>query len=89
MKVEIYRLRKGGSQKVVATCNLVEDKVVCEGEGRIVESLNTEGILDKSTKPPRRIFPKDGVIFLRSLPANFKSGYLVASDIFEDTPSTE
>jgi len=85
MKVEIYRLKKGKTQEIIATCSLIGEKVVFEGNEKFISRLNRVGILDKSTKPPRKIFPADGVIFLRGLRDTFKSGYLVASDLPEDS----
>lgn len=88
MKVEIYRLKEGGSQEIIATCNLVDEKVVCQGDEKFIGLLSREGILDRNTKPPRKIFPRDGVIFLRGLLDNFKSGYLVASDVPENNSTS-
>ena len=82
-RVEIYRLRKGGSQEVIAKCDLVENQAVCRGATKFVERLNKQGILDKSTKPPTKVFPSDGRRFLECLKDHFNSGYLVASDLLD------
>lgn len=83
-RVEIYKLNNDGSQRVIATCKLVEDKVICEGDEKFVEHLSTSGIYDYSQTPLAKILPENGRVFLEQLKFNFKSGYLNASEVKED-----
>lgn len=80
-RVEIYRLKKGGTQEIYAICNLVDDTVICEGNTEFVERMKKAGILDRSVKPPEQVLPSDGKRFLEVLKTYFDSGYLVASDV--------
>lgn len=82
--VEIYKLQNDGSQKVLATCVLQKDTIVCSGEEIFVNNLLKEGISDYSQTSSKKLFPKDGVHFLEQLKYNFKSGYLTASEIKDD-----
>lgn len=82
-KVEIYQLQKDGSQKVILTCKLVEDKVICDGDEQLADYLNKKGVTDFSVKPPQQIFPHHGRKFLEQLRMNFSSGYLNASEVIE------
>lgn len=87
-RVEIYRLRRGGLQDTIATCRLRDDGVVvCEGDPRIVRRLTESGILDRTVKPPERVFPQGGRRFLKALNSHFKSGYLTASEILNSDPN--
>ena len=79
--VEIYKLQNDGSQKIVITCRLEIDKVICEGDRQFVDNLMSKGIFDYSQDSKKKIYPKDGLLFLEQLKYNFKSGYLNASDI--------
>jgi len=85
-RVEIYRLKKGGVQEVVAEFSLVDNKAVGKGNEQFVKRLETEGVLDKAAKPPAKVFPTDGSRFLQSLKSHFNSGYLTASEVIEDAP---
>ena len=80
--VEIYKLNNDGSQKVIATCSLKRNQVICGGNKNFVKSLEKDGVIDYSN-PREKFFPKDGLKFLEQLKFNFKSGYLNASDIKE------
>lgn len=80
--VEIYKLKNDGTQEIIVTCELKEDRVICKGGENFIEYLKKEGILNYSDLP-RKLFPKDGLRFLEQLKFNFKSGYLNASDIKE------
>lgn len=82
-KVELYKLENDGTQSVIAVCNLTEDKVVCEGDINFVANLEREGIRNYVSDSPERLFPKDGLEFLKQLKYAFKSGYLNASDVKE------
>lgn len=81
--VEIYKLQNDGSQKVLATCKLINNVVVCEGDMVFINNLEKEGIKNYSQNGPDKLFLKDGLSFLEQLKYNFKSGYLNASDIIE------
>lgn len=83
-KVEIYKLESDGTQRTVAICRMVDDKVVCEGDGKFIEYLNSKGITDYSSEQPKQIYPQNGKSFLEQLKNNFTSGYLNASEILED-----
>ena len=80
--VRIYKLENDGKQRVVITCKLIGDSVVCEGESTaIIEGINKNGI--KNYENDEKLFPADGEVFLKQLKFNFKSGYLNASDVLE------
>ena len=83
-KVEILKLNNDGTQKVIAVCSLKGEEVVCTGDEEFVLSLSEQGIEDYTASPPRKIFPKDGRIFLEQLKFNFKSGYLNATEVKEE-----
>ncbi len=85
-KVEIYRLKKGGLQEVVVTCHLEGNEAICEGDTSLVERLNQDGLLDKSIKPPEKVYPRHGKRFLDILKEHFSSGYLIASEIQNSEP---
>lgn len=80
--VEFYKLENDGSQRVIATCKLVGNEVTCEGNEALIRTLSEEGIVSYE-KEPRRLFPKDGLVFLEQLSFTFKSGYLNASEVKE------
>lgn len=80
--VTIYRLKNDGSEEIVAVCRLQDDRVVCESDNDIfVENLKRDGIIDYSSLEKKRLFFSDGRKFLEQLKFNFKSAYLIASDI--------
>lgn len=83
-KVEIYKLNNDGSQSVLATCRLIGNEVVCDGDEVFVDNLKNEGIIDYSSEKKEKIYLKDGRKFLEQLKYNFKSGYLNASDVLND-----
>jgi len=82
--VELYKIEPVESQSVVVICRLLHDTVVCEGDKIIIEKLTNEGLLNDG----KRIFPKDGMTFLKCLRFSFKSGYLCASDIMDSDISS-
>ena|SRR3989344_888453 len=88
VRVEIYRLKEGGSQEIIATCYLEENTAICEGDTKFIERLAREGILDRSVKPPEKIYPTDGRRFLEALKNHFNSGYLTASSLLDSESST-
>ncbi len=81
--VQIYKLQNDGTQKAVAICSLIDDKVVCEGEKFLVAALSFNGIYDYSSPERVKLYPKDGMKFLENLKFNFKSGYLNASEVIK------
>ncbi len=83
-KVEIYKLQNDGAQVVIATCRLQDGTVDCDGDMNFVTHLKEEGIIDYSQKAHTKVFPKDGMLFLKQLQYNFKSGYLNASEVIEE-----
>ena len=83
-KVEIYKLNDDGSQSVIATCRLVNNKVVCYGYKSLDDYLSNVGIYDYSTTPPQQIFPSHGSKFLQQLKYNFSSGYFNATEVIDE-----
>ncbi|OGY64771.1 MAG: hypothetical protein A3I24_04460 [Candidatus Harrisonbacteria bacterium RIFCSPLOWO2_02_FULL_41_13b] len=82
--VEIYKLKTGGEQEVIARCEIGDGGIVkCLGDKIFVSNLEKEGIFEysESGRSETKLFPKDGLKFLEQLSYNFKSGYLNASDI--------
>lgn len=72
--ITILKLQNDGLQKPIAVCRLQTDgTVVCEGDAEVVKNFTENGITDYETK--KKLFPKDGVLFLAQLKHNFKSGY--------------
>lgn len=82
--VEVYRLQNDGTQQLVVTCRLSDGMVQCEGEQTLVKQLEGKGIADYASDQPKKLFPRDGLAFLRNLKYSFKSGYLNASDVHEE-----
>lgn len=82
--VEIYKLQNDGREMVIATCRLTDDGFVrCEGDEPFVQNLTLKGIEDYSKEGGENLYPKDGIRFLEALGNNFRSGYLMASEIKE------
>jgi hypothetical protein len=80
--VEIYKLQNDGTQKVAVTCRLSDAGIVlCEGEEPITGNLIAKGIDDYSGGDGSKLFTTDGLKFLEQLKNNFKSGYLMASEV--------
>lgn len=84
-RVEIYRLTPQGTEELSAECKLQDDSVECTGNEQLVDMLNSEGITDHSQTTANKLYPKDGERFLEELKHNFKSGYLNATDVIDDT----
>lgn len=83
--VEIYKTQNDGSQSVLATCKLIGNIVMCEGDKVFIENLEKEGIFDYLQPETKiKLFPKDGIKFLENLKLAFKSGYLNASGVKEE-----
>lgn len=83
-EVKILKLNKDGTQKTIAVCRLEGEMVTCTGDEDLVQDLMSNGITDYSSNPPKKVFPKDGISFLRQLRHHFKSGYLNATAVLED-----
>jgi hypothetical protein len=81
--VEMYKLQNDGSQTILATCRLVDDAVVIEGDQKFADFVTKEGIRNYADIGEKKLFPKDGLSFLEQLSYNFKSGYLNASAVLE------
>lgn len=79
--VKIYKLTNDGNQDIIATCRLISDAVICEGDSIFIKNVTRDGIYDYSSKPRKKLFPRDGKIFLENLKYAFKSGYLTATDV--------
>ncbi|MFA5830971.1 MAG: hypothetical protein WC878_04035 [Candidatus Paceibacterota bacterium] len=81
--VEIYKLQNDGSQTVFATCKFVDGTIVIEGDQKFADFATNEGIRNYTSDGEKKLFPKDGILFLEQLRYNFKSGYLNASEVLE------
>ena len=81
--VEIYKIQNDGSQRTIVSCELVDERIVCQGDKVLIENLERDGIWDDSQTPPQKLFPKDGIRFLERLRFSFTSGYLNASEVKE------
>lgn len=82
--VELLKLNNDGSQSIIVTCKLEDGVVICSGDSIFIENLKQNGILDHSKELKEKLYFKDGLRFLEQLQFNFKSGYLIASDIKEN-----
>lgn len=83
-RIEILRLKEDGSQEVLASGKLSGDIVELEGDPRFVEIISTHGILDRSSSPPQRLFPRDGERFMKALEPALSSGYLSVKETQEE-----
>lgn len=82
--VEIYQLKDDGKQHVILTCTLEGEVVKFSGDEGLAELMTQEGILDYSKPGFVRLYPNNGGLgFLEQLANNFRSGYLMASEIKE------
>ncbi|MEK7643967.1 MAG: hypothetical protein AAB390_01540 [Patescibacteria group bacterium] len=81
--VEIFKLKDGGSQSLLANCFLENGSINFKGDEKFIESLRQNGITDYSSVDKNKLFPIDGLKFLEQLKYNFRSGYLNATDIKE------
>lgn len=81
--VKIYKLQNDGSQTVLVICKLINNEVVFEGDDNFSNNIQKEGVFDYFNNR-QKIYPKDGLKFLEQLKYNFKSGYLMATDIEND-----
>ena len=84
-KVDIYKLHNDGSQSVIATCRIVGEEAVCEGDRIFVNNLAHDGVRQRGADGSEKIlFPKDGLAFLEILSDTFASGYLNASAVIDE-----
>ena len=74
-KLEIVRVNLGTEDKVYATCGLDKDgKVILEGDDHFISRLRDEGIRNYESEDPKaKVYPSDGINFLRQLPRYFKN----------------
>lgn len=79
--VEIKSVGDGANTKLSVRCTLQEDGTVgMVGEAEFVENLK-KGFEAPFYGAPRFVTPEDGVLFLLGLEAQFKSGYVMVSEI--------
>lgn len=79
--VEIKSVGDGANTKLTVRCTLQEDGTVdMVGEADFVENLK-KGFEAPFYGSPRFVTPKDGVLFLLGLEAQFTSGYVMVSEI--------
>jgi len=82
--VKIYRLQNNGDEKIIVTCVLIGQGVICKGDKIFIENLEKQGIKDYANRTSDiMLFPKDGIKFLENLKYAFKSAYLSATDVEE------
>ena len=81
--VEIKKLQNDGTQLLLATCTLFDDELKIEGDQKFAQFVTEEGINNYSEDGSKKLFPKDGLLFLEQLQYNFKSGYLSAGPVQE------
>jgi len=84
IKVNIYHIDNLGVQNIAVTCKLVNGIVEFNGDENLIKNLTNKGIFDFSSCTSRRLFPKDGQLFLEQLKNNFSSAYITASDIIKE-----
>jgi hypothetical protein len=82
-QVTIYRLDENGKQMELATYTINGSQMEHRGDSAFLERISREGIIDYSSEQREPIFPEQGDKFLEQLPNNFRSGYLMATDVTE------
>lgn len=80
--VEFYQIQNDGAQVTIATCELLNNKIVCRGDKNLIDNLSY-GICDYSSSTNKKLTLADKEKFLEQLEFNFKSGYLNASEVME------
>lgn len=80
-KVKIFKLNNNGDQEVVVTAELSGDVINFNGDKLFIKRLEDKGILDYKENTNKKLYPKDGKIFMENLKYNFNSGYFNATDI--------
>lgn len=78
MRIKICKIDKKGETKLLCRIYSVKGKLFFEGDEILINNLKNEGILDKSVRPPRLVYPKDGEVFLKALLSSLNSPYLFA-----------
>ena len=84
--VELYELDRDANQKKIATFKLLEEnggmvEIECDHEHPVITSIQFEGIFDYKYAHPGKLYPQDGMSFLENLKYQFRSGYLLATDV--------
>ncbi len=84
MRAIIYKTTNDGQQEVLVQVSLSTDgKVLIDGDEIMARNLENEGVRNYEDVTQPIVYPIDGEIFLRQLPFNFRSGYLMA-ELLED-----
>lgn len=84
-QIEIYRLKNDGTQEVLATGKLIgNNHLELQGDSIFVEQLTKNGVLDRSVRPPVRVFPDEGARFIKALKQDLHSGYIT---VYENSES--
>jgi len=84
-KVNLYKLNNNAKQELVLTFSLENNQVIMRGSAtKLIEKIQREGIIDYTSKFQLPIFSDDGLKFLEQLKYNFKTAYLMATDVLED-----
>lgn len=84
--VELFELDHNANQKKIATFKLLEGEgggVKIEGDNNhpVVGGIMGEGIFDYKFARPGKLYPYDGMNFLENLKYQFRSGYLLATEV--------
>ncbi len=84
-QIEIYRLKDDGTQEVLVTGKLLENNFLdLQGDLTFIGQLTENGVLDKSVRPPVRVFPDEGARFMTLLKKNLQSGYITVYERADD-----
>ena len=86
--VDLFELDRDAQQKKIATFKLSEGdegkvEIDCDSNNPVVENIKGEGIFDYKYARPGKLYPYDGMSFLENLKYQFRSGYLLATDVKE------
>ena len=85
-KVILYKLNSEANQEKLAEFQLNDSNLVVVNNKDAPKPV-VKGILEKGINnyhgEPEHLFPTDGIKFLEELQYNFKSGYLLATDVLE------
>ena len=84
--VDLFELDHNADQRKIATFKFSESDggdVEIEGDDNnpILENIKGEGIFDYKYARPGKLYPYDGMSFLENLKYQFRSGYLLATDV--------
>lgn len=83
-KVNIFKLDSTGQQNLLVVCELINGLVEITGDEGFAHNLRENGIQSYTGNQNTLLFPSDGRLFLEQLKFNFKSGYLMATDVLEN-----